>query len=344
MAGLAAAHELAERGFDVTVYERKALGGKARSIPVAGTAGAGGATCPASTASGSSPASTTTSRTRCGARRSRQRERREGQPRRRPPTRSSCAPTAARTARSFGLCPDPAGALTPGGLQRTSSRRTSRARRSRRTRPAYFVERLMVFLTSCDERRYGQWEHVSWWDFVRAEQVAGVPDRPRRRPDPQPRRRQGDVASTRTIGNMAEAFVYNIMGRGNDGALDRVLDAPDQRGVDRPVGDAPARRSACGSRRPEARGARRGRRADPRRADARPPPAATRGRGRLVRLRDARRAGAQALVARRAARSTRRSRQMDDLFTDWMAGIQFYLRGRSTSPRATSPSSTPRGR
>src|SRR5688500_12389576 len=38
MAGLAAAHELAERGFEVTVYERKALGGKARSIPVPGTA------------------------------------------------------------------------------------------------------------------------------------------------------------------------------------------------------------------------------------------------------------------------------------------------------------------
>src|SRR3954467_2392268 len=41
MAGLTAAHELAERGFDVTVYERKALGGKARSIPFAHT-GRGG--------------------------------------------------------------------------------------------------------------------------------------------------------------------------------------------------------------------------------------------------------------------------------------------------------------
>ena len=41
MAGLAAAHELVERGFKVTVYERKALGGKARSIPVAGTAAGG---------------------------------------------------------------------------------------------------------------------------------------------------------------------------------------------------------------------------------------------------------------------------------------------------------------
>src|SRR5271170_5062118 len=35
VAGLSAAHELAERGFQVHLYERKqALGGKARSIPV----------------------------------------------------------------------------------------------------------------------------------------------------------------------------------------------------------------------------------------------------------------------------------------------------------------------
>src|ERR1022692_3926439 len=35
VAGLSAAHELAERGFQVHVYERKpVLGGKARSIPV----------------------------------------------------------------------------------------------------------------------------------------------------------------------------------------------------------------------------------------------------------------------------------------------------------------------
>ena len=41
MAGLTAAHELAERGFQVTVYEPSAWGGKARSIPVPGT-GRGG--------------------------------------------------------------------------------------------------------------------------------------------------------------------------------------------------------------------------------------------------------------------------------------------------------------
>lgn len=40
--GLSAAHELLERGYDVTVYEhRQAAGGKARSMPVPGTQGSG---------------------------------------------------------------------------------------------------------------------------------------------------------------------------------------------------------------------------------------------------------------------------------------------------------------
>src|SRR5262245_57313866 len=43
VAGLSAAHELAERGFEVTVYERlHEHGGKARSIPVPGVAEEGG--------------------------------------------------------------------------------------------------------------------------------------------------------------------------------------------------------------------------------------------------------------------------------------------------------------
>src|SRR5919106_4999608 len=46
--GLSAAHELAERGFDVTVYEqRDAAGGKARSMPVPGSGTDGRADLPA---------------------------------------------------------------------------------------------------------------------------------------------------------------------------------------------------------------------------------------------------------------------------------------------------------
>src|SRR5690606_41793002 len=44
--GLTAAQELAERGFQVTVVEPKAWGGKARSIPVAGTGRDGRADLP----------------------------------------------------------------------------------------------------------------------------------------------------------------------------------------------------------------------------------------------------------------------------------------------------------
>src|SRR3954452_9017717 len=47
VAGLSAAHELAERGFDVTIYEqRDAPGGKARSIPYVGTGKDGRADLP----------------------------------------------------------------------------------------------------------------------------------------------------------------------------------------------------------------------------------------------------------------------------------------------------------
>ncbi len=42
VAGLSAAHELAERGYDVTVYEKRDMfGGKARSLSVPNTATAG---------------------------------------------------------------------------------------------------------------------------------------------------------------------------------------------------------------------------------------------------------------------------------------------------------------
>ena len=30
---------------------------------------------------------------------------------------------------------------------------------------AYFASRLLLLLTSCEERRYEEWDRVSWWDF-----------------------------------------------------------------------------------------------------------------------------------------------------------------------------------
>ena len=100
-----------------------------------------------------------------------------------------------RTARSFGIGPDP---------QRGAHRRTGCSRilieelvKQQGVPPhearATSSSALMVFLTSCDERRYGQWEHVSWWDFVGAEGKSdGVPEGDRARAHAHARRRQGD--------------------------------------------------------------------------------------------------------------------------------------------------------
>src|SRR3954447_6565866 len=226
MAGLAAAHELAERGFDVTVYERNALGGKARSIPVAHSATGGRRDLPgehgfrffpgfyhhvpdtmrripfAGNANGVWDNLVAAS----GAKWLRAGDRPDGGP--------------------FGIGPDAQQALTVDGLRRVLLDELG-GRAAPPQELSYFVERLLVFVTSSDERRFGQWEHVSWWDFIKADGKS---------PQYQKEIAAGltrnlvaakeHVASTRTIGHMGEAFVWNIMGRGNDGAPDRVLDLP----------------------------------------------------------------------------------------------------------------------
>ena len=226
MAGLAAAHELVERGFRVTVYERKALGGKARSIPVPGTAAGGRRPLPGEHGFRFFPGF----------------YHHVPDTMRRIPfpgnpngvhdnlvdTTESKSPRAGgrADAQVFGVLPHQDEFMTPEGLQRVFMD----AAMQRNIPPheaEFFANRLVVFLTSSDERRYGQWEQTSWWDFVRAE---GKSEEYRRVLVTGLTRTlvaaKEHVASTRTIGNMAEAFVMNIMGRGNDGALDRVLNAP----------------------------------------------------------------------------------------------------------------------
>src|SRR5688500_10128817 len=229
MAGLAAAHELAERGFEVVVYERKELGGKARSIPVSGTAGPGHRDLPgehgfrffpgfyhhvpdsmrrtpfAGNANGVGDNLVATNLSDSWFYRANGRA--EGT--------------------LFGAMPHPAGALTPGGLQRILVQEILKMNMVRPVEATYFVSRLMAFFTSSDERRFGQWEKVSWWDFVRAEKFSTEYQNVLAKGLTKSLvAAKADIASTRTIGNMAEAFIYNIMGRGNDGELDRVLNGP----------------------------------------------------------------------------------------------------------------------
>ncbi|MFL6157022.1 MAG: FAD-dependent oxidoreductase, partial [Marmoricola sp.] len=226
MAGLAAAHELAERGFDVTVFEPKAWGGKARSIPVAGTGAGGRGDLPGEHGFRFFPGfyhhiPDTMKRIPFGSNANGVKD-------------NLSAAKGGKFLRGgdradafiFGIGPDPQALMTVDGLRRYLTENL----KGQDVPPdelAYFVTRLLVFFTSSNERRFGQWENTSWWDFVGAAT---------RSPDYQHVLAAGltrnlvaakeTLASTRTIGNMGEAFVYNMMGVGNDGALDRVLDLP----------------------------------------------------------------------------------------------------------------------
>ena len=241
MAGLTAAHELAERGFKVDVYEPVALGGKARSIGVPDTGTGGRNALPGEHGfrffpgfyhhipdtmrripDGNNPDGVYDNLldVTAGAR---------------------FAPTAAPTPSCSGW------SRTRGRRRRVEGMRSllvEEILKMQMVPPhevAYFVERALVFYTSCEERRFGEWEYVPWWDFIgaasRSDEYQKVAARGLTRSLVAAKE---TVASTRTIGNMAEAFIMNIMGRGNDGALDRVLDRPTNEAWIRPVGEAAA--------------------------------------------------------------------------------------------------------
>jgi uncharacterized protein with NAD-binding domain and iron-sulfur cluster len=227
MAGLAAAQELVERGFRVTVFERKALGGKTRSIPVPRTAFGGRRALPGEHGFRFFPGfyhhvPDSMRRTPFG-------RNRDGV------WNNLVAATESRGLRTqgrpeapaFGWLPVADAAASAAGFAQQAVARTAQQGGIPPDEAAFFANRLLVFLTSSEERRYGQWEHTSWWDFVRADSKSD---------EYQKLLAKGltrttvaakeTVASTRTIGNMAEAFLMTIQGRGNDGALDRVLSAP----------------------------------------------------------------------------------------------------------------------
>lgn len=228
MAGLAAAHELIDRGFEVTVYERKALGGKARSFPVAGTAAGGRRPLPGEHGFRFFPGfyshiPDTMARIPFGTNENGVFDN----------LVSAGVPLFPRSGgrndmNLFGLIPDPRHLARPADLKRFIVRELLRGSMVKPLDATYFATRLVVFLSSCDERRHGQWESTSWWDFVRAS---------KRNKEYQTVAARGltrslvaakeEIASTRTIGNMAEAFLYSFAGVGTNGRPpDQILNGP----------------------------------------------------------------------------------------------------------------------
>ena len=221
VAGLSAAHELVERGFDVTVYEqRDAPGGKARSIPVAGSGTGGRADLPGEHGFRFFP----------------------GFYRHLPDTMARI-PAGDGSVRDhlvgatrilFAQAGGPNEIIAPAHLPESGEDFAVLARFLREAalrvgvplhEYAILVERLLTLLTSCDERRIGQWDLQSWWDFTGAERRSAAFQR--FLADGLTRTlvaARGREMSARTGGAILIQLVQDLTRAG--GRADRVLDAP----------------------------------------------------------------------------------------------------------------------
>ncbi|MFD7230009.1 FAD-dependent oxidoreductase [Streptomyces sp. NPDC059881] len=236
VSGLSAAHELAERGYAVTVYEyHDVLGGKARSMGVPGTGSGGRKPLPGEHGFRFFP----------GFYRNLPDTMRRipfpGNPggvrgNLRNATEELFAREAGRPDLHFPLrratTPPRLGDLTTTWIRDEVTAALDTATKLPAHEAAYFANRLLVHLTSCDARRESEWEATSWWDFIRAGDfgdeyriLLGIG---------QTRNlvaTRAQEASTRTVGRVIiEALIlWGLLGRGLDGDdadIDRVLNAP----------------------------------------------------------------------------------------------------------------------
>lgn len=228
--GLTAAHELAERGFEVTVYERREVpGGKARSlfVPRTGTdgrrdlpgehghrmvlgfyrnlpdtlrriPGAAGGTVYDSLA---------------------------------PVSRFEIARTGERASIPIPLGPGALNLRPP--VMANANLLVNALAAVLEEAPflppeevLFLAGRVSMLFSSCDERRFGQWEHQGWWEFCHAEQMSadyqaiwggGVQILEALKPR---------TASVRTVGQGLEAIFFSLFELGSDGPFDRVFRGP----------------------------------------------------------------------------------------------------------------------
>jgi uncharacterized protein with NAD-binding domain and iron-sulfur cluster len=228
VAGLSAAHELAERGFKVTVYERDHLGGKAWSFGVPGSATPGRNPLQAEHGFRFFPGF----------------YKNLGDTMRRIPVAGGSVydrlvrATTYRTAFAGGpdltipltlLALDLPVGVTPEAFAQSLAAVLVEALKLPLTEALYFASKLWVYVSSCEERRFGQWDYVPWSDFIRENQMSAeyrkVVSRSLVR---NLAATKSDQASTHSIGLVGEASVMSLAGYGNDAGatFDRVLDGP----------------------------------------------------------------------------------------------------------------------
>ena len=216
--GLSAAHELIERGFPVEVYERKpVMGGKARSIPVAGSGTGGRGDLPGEhgfrffpgfykhvidtmrripDAAGGNVSDNLATATRILLARSGRSD----------ITWVARSPQNLEELRVF-LCE----LFTPLGVPPAEL--------------TFFVSRLLALATSCPERRLAEYENLKWWDFISAQQMSSTYQtylaQGLTRSLVAMRAQEG---STRTVGYILLQLLYDLICP--DLVFDRLLNGP----------------------------------------------------------------------------------------------------------------------
>jgi uncharacterized protein with NAD-binding domain and iron-sulfur cluster len=225
IAGLTAAHELAERGFDVTVYERRAWGGKARSTSVPESASRGRKPLPGEHGFrvwfgfyqntvdtfrripfGSNPNGVfdnlISGDVILFARDS---------GRRNLPVPVGASDPAART-------PSEVLDLLIGLLLQTDLPPDA---------VAFLAQRMTVFLSSCEERRLGEWDNTPWSEFAGSDRFSD---------DYRKiiikflsefvQASKAERTSANFSARVLEWFVYNLIGRNANGPLLRTMNLP----------------------------------------------------------------------------------------------------------------------
>jgi uncharacterized protein with NAD-binding domain and iron-sulfur cluster len=221
VAGLTAAHELAERGFEVVVLEARDIpGGKARSLPVPGSATEGRKDLPAEHGFRFFPGFY---------------QHIPDTMRRIPLDGGTVFDRLTGATRILLAQADGRNELiTPAHLPESLEDLAVLSRFLRDVMAglgipahehAWLMDRLLTLLTSCDERRYEQWELQSWWAYVRAD--ARSPAFRKLLADGLTRTLVAARAreiSARTGGLILAQLVFDLTRAG--GRADRVLDAP----------------------------------------------------------------------------------------------------------------------
>ncbi len=218
--GLTAAHELAERGFEVTVLEKKRTpGGKARSIPVSGTGRDGRLDLPGEHGFRFFPGfyrnlPDTMKRIPFGSNPNGVFENLVDVTHLRLSTNTGEDLVLKLTAPGAG-----------GGYHDSMRRFTGRLPGISPVEAAYFAARMARVLVSCDERLIAELEGVSWWEYVGAERFSdnyrkylatGIV---RNLVAAQPKK-----MSARTGGTIFLQLFLNALGYGDN--VDRVLNGP----------------------------------------------------------------------------------------------------------------------